>query len=102
MMYSSAATATADWRANGIDLERIAREGHLDIFVDQTWAGASGEAGVRAWTLRDGTVRLLAGNPEEGLRDDADRGRTLDLALPASWRRCVLPPHGSTLLSCPR
>lgn len=57
---------------------------------------------VAAWTLRDGTVRLLAGNPEEGRRNDADRARTLDLALPASWRRCVLPPHGSTLLSRPR
>ncbi len=50
MMYSSAATATADWRANGIDLERIARAGHLDIFVDQTWAGAWGEVGVREQT----------------------------------------------------
>ncbi|MFT7723612.1 MAG: hypothetical protein QM788_12430 [Roseateles sp.] len=51
MMYSTAATATADWRANGIDLERIAREGHLDIFVDQTWAGAWGEVGVREQTF---------------------------------------------------
>ena len=51
MMYSSAATATADWRANGIDLEGIAREGNLDIFVDQTWAGAWGEAGVREQTF---------------------------------------------------
>lgn len=50
MMYSTAATATSDWRANGIDLETIANEGHLDIFVDQTWAGAWGEVGVRQQT----------------------------------------------------
>lgn len=47
MLYSSAATAMTDWRANGIDLERIAREGYVDIFVDQSWSGAWGEVGVR-------------------------------------------------------
>ena len=51
MMYSTAATATSDWRANGIDLETIAGEGFLDIFVDQTWAGAWGEVGVRQQTF---------------------------------------------------
>lgn len=51
MMWSTAATASADWRANGVDLERIAREGDLDIFVDQTWAGAWGEVGVREQTF---------------------------------------------------
>jgi hypothetical protein len=70
MMYSTAATATADWRGNGIDLERIAREGHLDIFVDQTWAGAWGEVGVReqtywnapilGWTYQLGTLLMHA------------------------------------------
>ena len=47
MMYSNAATAYGDWRCNGFDLERIAREGYLDVWVDQTWAGAWNEAGVR-------------------------------------------------------
>lgn len=47
MMYSNAASAVGDWRCNGCDLERIAREGYLDIFVDQTWAGAWNEVGVR-------------------------------------------------------
>ena len=51
MMWSSAATAVADWRANGIDLERIAREGSLDIFVDESWGGAWGEVGVREGTF---------------------------------------------------
>jgi hypothetical protein len=47
MMYSNAASAVADWRCNGCDLEQIAGEGYLDIFVDQTWAGAWNEVGVR-------------------------------------------------------
>ncbi len=47
MMYSNAASAVADWRSNCMDLESIAREGSLDIWVDQTWAGAWNEVGVR-------------------------------------------------------
>lgn len=47
MMYSNAASALGDWRSNGLDLEQIAREGSLDVFVDQTWAGAWNEVGVR-------------------------------------------------------
>lgn len=47
MMYSSGASAIADWRSNGLDLEALARQGYLDIWVDQTWAGAWNEVGVR-------------------------------------------------------
>lgn len=47
MMYSSAASAVADWRCDGLDLESLANEGYLDIFVDQTWAGAWNEVGLR-------------------------------------------------------
>lgn len=47
MMYSNAATAYGDWLCNGLDLEQIAREGYLDVWVDQTWAGAWNEVGVR-------------------------------------------------------
>ena len=47
MMYSNAASALGDWRSNGLDLELIALEGSLDVFVDQTWAGAWNEVGVR-------------------------------------------------------
>jgi len=47
MMYSNAASAPADWRSNGFDLESIARQGYLDIWVDQTWAGAWNEVGIR-------------------------------------------------------
>jgi hypothetical protein len=51
MMYSNAATAIGDWRANGCDLERVAKDGFLDIFVDQTWAGAWNEVGVRHYSF---------------------------------------------------
>ncbi len=47
MMYSNAASAVADWRSNCVDVESIAREGYLDVWVDQTWAGAWNEVGVR-------------------------------------------------------
>lgn len=47
MMYSNAASAVADWRSNCFDLESIAKQGYLDIWVDQTWAGAWNEVGVR-------------------------------------------------------
>ena len=47
MMYSNGASAISDWRSNCLDLESIAKQGYLDVFVDQTWAGAWNEAGVR-------------------------------------------------------
>ena len=47
MMYSNAASAISDWRCNGLDLETIAKQGFLDIWVDQTWAGAWNEVGIR-------------------------------------------------------
>jgi hypothetical protein len=51
MMYSNAATAIGDWRCNCFDLETIAKEGYLDIWVDQTWAGDWNEVGVREETF---------------------------------------------------
>ena len=40
---------------------------------------------VAAWRTKDGALRILAGNLEEGLRDDADFARHATLALPKSW-----------------
>ena len=70
MMYSNAASAIGDWRANGLDLESVAKEGYLDIFVDQTWAGAWNEVGLRetdfwnnpllGWTYQLGYTLLHA------------------------------------------
>ena len=47
MMYSNASSAIGDWRCNGFDLETIAKQGYLDTWVDQTWAGAWNEVGIR-------------------------------------------------------
>ncbi len=68
--YSNAASAVADWRVNCIDLESIAKEGHLDAWIDQTWAGAWNEVGQRedifwnlplqGWTNQLGFVLLRA------------------------------------------
>jgi hypothetical protein len=41
---------------------------------------------VAPWRTRDGKVRILAGNLEEGLRDDSDFNRSADLTMPASMR----------------
>jgi len=57
MMYSSGASAIADWRSNGLDLEALARQGYLDIWVDQTWAGAWNEVGVRDHVFWNGPAK---------------------------------------------
>lgn len=46
--YSNGASAVSDWRANCVDLESIAKEGYMDAWIDQTWAGAWNEVGLRA------------------------------------------------------
>jgi hypothetical protein len=45
--YSTGASAVGEWRVEGVDLEAIARQGYLDGYIDQTWAGAWNEVGVR-------------------------------------------------------
>jgi hypothetical protein len=44
---------------------------------------------IAAWRVTGGSIRILAGNLEEGLRDDADMSRHATLALPKSWRIAV-------------
>jgi len=70
MGYSNAASAISDWRCNGLDLEALAKEGYLDAWIDQTWAGAWNEVGVResnfwnhwqlGWTYQMATMLLHA------------------------------------------
>lgn len=45
--YSNGATSVGDWRVNCVDLETIAKEGYMDAYIDQSWAGAWNEVGVR-------------------------------------------------------
>ena len=45
--YSNAASAIGGWRANCFDLETIAKEGFLDGWIDQSWAGSWNEVGQR-------------------------------------------------------
>lgn len=41
---------------------------------------------IAAWRTEDGGLRILAGNVEEGIRDDADMSRHGTLVLPSSWK----------------
>jgi hypothetical protein len=43
---------------------------------------------VSAWKTSDGALHILAGNLEEGLREDADMGRNATLVAPRSWQGC--------------
>ena len=45
--YSYAGSAVGEWRVNCVDIESIAREGYMDAYIDQSWAGAWNEAGER-------------------------------------------------------
>ncbi len=45
--YSNGGSAVSDWRANCVDLESIAKAGYMDGWIDQTWAGAWNEVGLR-------------------------------------------------------
>ena len=49
--YSNGASGVADWRVNCLDLEAIAKEGYLDAWIDQTWAGAWNEVGHRPYSF---------------------------------------------------
>ena len=45
--YSYAGSAVGEWRVNCVDIESIAKEGYMDVYIDQSWSGAWNEAGER-------------------------------------------------------
>ena len=47
---------------------------------------------VGAWKTSDGSLHILAGNLEEGLREDADMSRSATLELPRAWQKCEWKP----------
>jgi hypothetical protein len=49
--YSNGASGIGDWRVNCLDLETIARQGYLDAWIDQSWAGAWNEVGQRPYSF---------------------------------------------------
>jgi len=70
MGYSNSSTAVADARVDCMDLEAIAKEGYLDAYIDQSWAGAWNEVAQRngefwnnsttGWTYQMGYILLHA------------------------------------------
>ena len=62
------------------EIQRMNSNLHVDtIDLKQTMS-------IAAWRTRDGNVRILAGNLEEGLRDDAEMARNNSLVIPKSLR----------------
>ncbi len=62
------------------EIQRMNSNLHVDkIDLKQTMS-------IAAWRTRDGNVRILVGNLEEGLRDDADMTRHNSLVIPKSLR----------------
>jgi hypothetical protein len=59
-------------------------QAHSDLHVDRIDLRQT--MNISAWRTADGKLRILAGNLEEGLRDDADMTRHATLVLPKSWQ----------------
>ena len=90
VMFKNNASLAEDWGgsagpyalvAGALDslLSRDDRLRAQQIDLDQT-------LNVTSWQGTDGAVRILAGNLEEGLRDDADMTRHTTLVLPKLWQ----------------
>jgi hypothetical protein len=58
-------------------------QAHSDLHVDRI--DLKQTMNIAAWRTDKGKLRILAGNLEEGLRDDADMARRARLVLPKSW-----------------
>jgi hypothetical protein len=90
VMFKDNASLKEDWGGSGGAYALVAGalnsllSGSDDLHAEQVDLDQA--LNVTAWRGRDGVVRILAGNLEEGLRDDADMTRHATLLLPKSWR----------------
>ena len=89
VMFKEKASLAEDWGGSGASYALVA--GALNSLLAGTGALHAEQIdldqtlNVTAWRESDGTLRILAGNLEEGLRDDADMTRRAILVLPVSW-----------------
>ena len=89
-MFKENASLAEDWGGSGAAYALVA--GALNSLLAGTGALHAEQIdldetlNVTAWRESDGAVRILAGNLEEGLRDDADMTRHTILVLPDEWQ----------------
>jgi hypothetical protein len=89
-MFKENAPLREDWGGSGAAYAVVA--GALNSLLAGTSAVHAEQIdldqtlNVTAWQGSDGVVRILAGNLEEGLRDDADMTRHAVLGLPSEWQ----------------
>ena len=90
VMFKENAPLREDWGGSGAPYALVA--GALNSLLAGTGAlhaeriDLDQTLNVTAWRESDGVVRILAGNLEEGLRDDADMTRHTVLVLPNQWQ----------------
>jgi hypothetical protein len=90
VMFKEKASLAEDWGGSGAAYALVA--GALNSLLAATGALHAEQIdldqtlNITAWRDSDGAVRILAGNLEEGLRDDADMTRHTMLVLPDEWQ----------------
>ena len=90
VMFKENASLAEDWGGSGAAYALVA--GTLNSLLAGTGALHAEQIdldqtlNVTAWRESDGALRILAGNLEEGLRDDADMTRHTILVLPDEWQ----------------
>jgi hypothetical protein len=89
-MFKEKGSLAEDWGGSGAAYALVA--GALNSLLAGTGALHAEQIdldqtlNVTAWRESDGAVRILTGNLEEGLRDDADMTRRTILVLPDEWQ----------------
>ena len=89
VMFKDNASLAEDWGGSGGAYALVG--GALSFLLSETGALHAEQVdldqtvNVAAWQGAEGSIRILAGNLEEGLRHDADMTRHTVLVLPATW-----------------